>query len=189
LYKSFKQLRRCKAWKDTQHGGAFMLEVKLVKPRNTTRRDGTPSKPLEWHPHLHVIAQGSFVNIKLIQEEWHRITADSWLVDVRVLPRENDVAAYVSKYVTKGTSPEVWNHPEFAAEWIEASKGIRTCDTFGTWRGFGLTKPVAIATDWTRVGSLVELIRRCRQDEEIAWWILSTVRPPGDEWEDQLTSQ
>jgi hypothetical protein len=189
LYAAFKKLRRSELWKKSQVGGCFMLEVKLTTPKNETRRDGTKSKPHEWHPHLHVVTQGGWINLNELKNLWHQITSDSWCVDVRLLARENDVAAYVSKYVTKGTSPEVWRQPDFAAEWIEASRGVRSCATFGTWRGLKLTAPVAIAFDWIRVGSLVDLIRRSRSGEENALHILLSLRPPGQDVEDMLTAQ
>jgi hypothetical protein len=189
LYAAFKKMRRSTLWKKTQVGGCFMLEVKLVAPKNTTRRDGTPSKPLEWHPHLHVVSAGGWINIDELKNLWHEITGDSWCIDVRLLPRSNDVAGYISKYVTKGTSATVWQHPHLAAEWIKASKGVRTCATYGSWRGLRLTKAIAIATDWIRVGSLVELISRSRSCEENAFHILMSLRPPGQDSEELLTAQ
>jgi Replication protein len=189
LYRCFKNLRRRKPWSDTQRGGVVMLEVKLVKPKNAFRSSGEKSAELEWHPHLHVISEGCWIDIAQVKQLWNELTGGSWCVDVRSLPRGNDVAGYVCKYVTKGTSSEVWRSTDHAIEWIHASKGVRTCATFGSWRGLKLTAPIATATDWTFVGRLDDLIRRSRNGEEVACGILTSLRPPGDEWEDQVTSQ
>jgi hypothetical protein len=189
LYRSFKALRKTQVWRETQRGGCFMLEVKLVEPKNLVRADGTPSRPLEWHPHFHVVADGSWVSIEAIKNEWHRITGDSWCVDVRALPRSNDVAAYVTKYVTKGTSPEVWRHHEFAVEWIEASRGLRTCSTYGSWRGMKLTAPQESASDWVVEGNLHDLILQSRQGNQIAFDICMSLRPPAEIQEVLLTAE
>jgi hypothetical protein len=97
LYRSFKKLRGFKPWKKSQRGGAFILEVK---------HNGT-----HWHPHLHVISEGGFLDKDLLSKLWHRATGDSYIIDIRKLDRANDVAAYVAKYITKSTSESVWNDP------------------------------------------------------------------------------
>jgi len=134
LYRCFKKLRNTQVWRDTQLGGAVMLEVKLAKDKNAAGKQ-------RWHPHLHAVAEGKWIDNARLKHAWHEITGDSIVVDVRILPRDKDAANYVSKYVTKGTSTVVWHTQELADEWIKASKGIRFCSTFGTWRGFRLTAP------------------------------------------------
>jgi hypothetical protein len=39
---------------------------------------------------------------------WHKATGDSMIVDIRAIASGKDVVHYVCKYITKGTSPQVW---------------------------------------------------------------------------------
>lgn len=157
----------------------------------------------EWHPHLHIITGGNWIDHRLIREEWLRLTGDSHIINIKALPRTNDVGAYIAKYVTKGTSVEVWNHPEISAEWIEAIKGVRTCATFGDWRGIRLTDNVDSADDWKYIDTLDKMILRARTELNepgretdqsktqiaVATAILLTLRPPGDDAEEMLIAQ
>lgn len=175
LYACFKRLRRTPCWAESQTGGVCMLEVKLSNG--------------EWHPHLHVVVGGNWVHQDELREAWKEVTGDSFIVHIRALPRINDIGAYVAKYITKGTSVEVWQDPGRAAEWIKASKGVRMCNTFGDWRSLKLTAALESATDWTFVDRLETLIGRSRSGEDHAMHVLMSMRPPGNEAEEQLTQQ
>lgn len=151
LYRHFRVLRRSELWKKTQVGGAVMLECSLnVKG--------------EWHPHLHVISEGKYIRQDKLANEWMRLTDGSFKVDVRQISSGKDAAAYVSKYVTKGTVDEVWHNDDKAQEWILATKGLRSCGTFGSWRGFKLLKrdPASDVTDWQPVALLSKLCAGAR---------------------------
>lgn len=167
LTASFKNLRASKLWKLTQRGGCAILE---------TKHSGTA-----WHPHLHLICEGDYIAKADLSELWHECTGDSFIVDVRPLTNIADACHYLVKYVTKGTSPSVWNAPELAQEWIIASKGVRTANTFGCWRGFKLTKPTPGVKDWKVIDTLDALIAKARGGELAAQAILLTLRPPGRE--------
>lgn len=175
LYRSFKKIRREKCWAESQTGGVVMLEVKLSEGN--------------WHPHLHVISAGNYMAQDELREAWHRITGDSFIVDIRALNRSKDVGIYIAKYVTKGTSVAVWEDDSKASEWIAAIKGVRTCSTYGDWRGMQLTAPLETADDWILVDALDKLIGRARSDEAHAIQILLTLRPPGDEAEESTIAQ
>jgi hypothetical protein len=163
LYRSFKKLRSFKPWKKSQRGGAFILEVK---------HNGR-----HWHPHLHVISDGNFIDKELLSKLWHKATGDSYIIDIRQLSRTNDVAAYVAKYITKSTSDSVWNDPDRAQEWVIASKGVRTCATFGSWRGFALLKKMHQANDWQPEARLIVLLAREKNGDQVARDILNNLRP------------
>jgi hypothetical protein len=165
LFQAFKKLRSTKLWKASQVGGAFVLEVKWTGAA--------------WHPHLHVIAQGTFIDRQRLSEAWHEATGDSWVVDVRALAHDADACHYLTKYLTKGTNALVWQDPTRAQEWVIATKGVRTCNTYGTWRGFALATATPEASDWTPVFKLTDLIRRAVNGELAAQTILLTLRPPG----------
>lgn len=143
LYKSFKKLRGLPLWKASQVGGAFMLEVKRSKTG--------------WHPHLHIITQGNFIAQAELSNAWHRITGDSFIVDVQLIKEDRATAHYVTKYITKACNAEVWNDPSHAQEFVLAMKGIRTCATFGSWRKLRLTAVTETADDWQPLCSLDKL--------------------------------
>lgn len=151
LYAHFRKLRNSKLWKLTQRGGAVMLEVKLNN-RN------------EWHPHLHIISEGLHVNQARLANHWMEITDGSFKVDVRAINTSKDAAFYVAKYVSKGTNAEVWDNDDRAQEWITATKGLRTCNTFGTWRSYRLTarSETETFTDWKPVGLLTRITAQAR---------------------------
>jgi hypothetical protein len=167
LFSAFKTLRNTKEWKASQRGGAFTLEVKW---QEKTRR---------WHPHMHIIAEGEFLRQTTLAALWKKITKDSHVVDIRCLKDGNDAAHYVSKYVSKGTSDNVWKDTNASQEWITAMKGVRVCSTYGTWRGFKLMAKPKIAEDFKPVASLTSIIVAAAAGEEWAMGILLALRPPG----------
>lgn len=178
----WRKLRECKLWKTTQKGGCAILEVKLSEHLHES---GRPN----WHTHLHVIAEGGWMNQSALADAWLKITGDSHQVDIRALDRAEDCAAYVVKYVTKGTSPTVWADRSLAQEWLIASKGVRTCATYGSWRGHQLLKRPAKATDWQPVGRLTTLIQNARMGDESAARLLIVLRRPDEDWIDLITPQ
>ena len=168
LYESFKKLRNTKFWKESQNGGVAIVEIK---------RQANSGK---WHPHLHIISEGAFIRQAELSAQWQKITGDSKIVDIRALKSGDDAAHYVSKYITKGTSNDVWKDTNAAQEWVISTKGLRTCTTFGKWRGFKLLAIDKSTKDWAKVDSLVNLINRARSGEEHAANLLAILRPPGD---------
>lgn len=167
MYAWFKALRKLPVWKKTQIGGAVILEVKY-----------NPAKK-EWHPHLHIVTEGGWLPQDELARAWFQVTGHSDIVDVRALANHKDAAAYVAKYITKGTSPSVWDEPSTAQEWITASKGVRVANTYGGWRGFKLLGHENSATDWAPVCSLGGLFDAIARSERWAEDVLVNVRPPG----------
>lgn len=165
LVKSFRRLRASKWWKERAHGGAVTIEVKLSETG--------------WHPHLHIVLDSEWMNQDELSDAWNKATGGSFIVDVRALKDAHDAAFYVAKYVTKGTSPSVWADNATANEWISASKAVRMCSTFGTWRGFALTANGTDPGDWETEDTLDRLICRASEGDRVAADILLSLRPPG----------
>lgn len=164
LYKAFKKLRSTKLWKRTQKGGAAMLEVKWDAYKRY------------WHPHLHIVSEGDFINQWQLSEQWLLCTGDSMVVDVQLLRSDRDAAYYVAKYVTKGTSDSVWSDADAAQEWIAAIKGVRICFTYGVWKGVKLAQKPADPGDWKDLGRLDAIIARAKTGERAAQGILREIR-------------
>lgn len=180
LYKSFTKLRNMKCWLTTQRGGSCSLEVKW---NADTRR---------WHPHLHIIATGTYLDKHTLSEAWRTATNGSYIVDIRILKDAKEAAYYVGKYVAKGTNGEVWSDPNAAQEWIIATKGVRTCLTWGNWRGKKLTekrpwpvdaKPVAtfnallaaaLRAELWAVNALADITPMCDPEEVRSRYIMDT---------------
>lgn len=171
LYASFKKLRKYKIWSKSQRGGATMLEVKWSPVDHHGNDTDTP-----WHPHLHVICEGTWISQKELQAAWYAITTDSFRVDVRFVNSSKDAAHYVSKYISKGTNDGVWANADAAAEWIEASKGVRTCGTFGSWRGYKLLQNPTDEAEWVTVGTLSHIVTHAQAGEPWAVAILRDLK-------------
>lgn len=151
LYASFRKLRKDPVWADTQNGGVAICEVKWS------------AKTRQWHPHLHIVSEGKWVKQQALSDAWLRATGDSYIVDIKILKAAKDCAHYLSKYVTKGTSDEVWDDLPAAVEWITATKGLRNANTFGSWRGFRLMAAPPKKGEWKCVGTLVQVVNLARQ--------------------------
>lgn len=100
-------------------------------------------------------------------------------MDIKPLKDAKEAAHYVSKYVAKGTSAEVWNSDDLAMEFVTAMKGVRICSTFGSWRGFALMAHKPTAEDWTCVGTLNAIVAAWKKGEAWAAAIALSIRPPG----------
>jgi hypothetical protein len=160
LYKAFKKMRSYPEWKESQHGGAAMLEVKYDAPTGF------------WHPHLHLVSEGNFLHKRDLCAMWKQATGDSFIVDIRQMKDTKEVAHYVTKYISKGTSPSVWSIQSVAQEWIVATKGVRTMATYGTWRGFKLLAVKDDGLEWKPVASLISLYAGIEAGEEWAMRLL-----------------
>lgn len=164
LYASFRQMQRTKLWKKHVKGGVGFLEVKY-----SSRVEG-------WHPHFHVLVEGSYIEKTLLQSAWHDITGDSFVVDIRLVSAGKSVAHYVTKYASKPLNTSFLHQPLLLDEAIRALKGRRLCTTFGGWRGVLLVdKPDEDA--WVHLGPLSDWIRKAADGNEDARAILNQINP------------
>jgi hypothetical protein len=173
LYTSWRNLRKTKMFRESQHGGVAMLEVKL------NSRD-PESGIFNWHCHLHLVTEGGWLDQNQLSHAWFKVTGDSYIVHVTAVSDPRGASAYLTKYVTKGTSPAVWDDVELATEWMVAMRGVRSAATFGSWRGFKLLAKPKSATDWVFVGTLDQLISRARAGSDADARTLMALRRPND---------
>lgn len=153
LYRSFQAIRRRGIWKQRVTGGVALLELKW-----SNRGD-------RWHPHLHCLIEGGWIDRKRLQRAWHEITGDSFVVDIRRPPNMQSVTRYVTKYVSKPFNSTFVNEREHLDEAILALKGRKLLVTFGRWRGKQLTSVPHDGT-WEKVGDLMYIINRAAQGDE-----------------------
>lgn len=168
LYKSFSALRRRKIWQDAVSGGAAVLEL-----HHTGKANG-------WHPHLHIVAEAGFIPQKELAADWHAITRDSFVVDVRAITRTVSAARYVTKYLSKPLAKGIHERHGFLVEAVEALHGRKQVLTFGTWREFSLTETPDDDTEWVMVGELYALIDAGARGDDSARAILRAVKASVD---------
>lgn len=153
LRDSFTQLRKTVFWRSCVKGGAAFLEVKRSRRGH------------RWHPHLHIICHGSWISKQQLQDDWHAITGDSFIVDVGLIKSDRDVSRYITKYVTKGFDDRTFDNPEHLVEAILAMRGRKLCGAFGDWSKLRLLRvetdanwellcPLDEVADLARSGSL-----------------------------------
>ncbi len=147
LFSAFSSLRRVEPWKTSVLGGVAFLEITYSK------------RSCVWHPHLHCLVDGTWIDQHALKEAWLRITADSYIIDIRRPANKDSVARYAAKYASKPFNTTYVRNRDLLDEAIVALKGRRLCTTFGTWRGQILT---ATPDDgaWEHVASLDSVIAR-----------------------------
>lgn len=163
LINSFRRLRTTSLWRATTQGGVAFLELKLG-------RNGR-----EWHPHLHILCEGAYIRQSALAHEWHRITQDSYIVDIRRPKSQREVIYYVTKYAGKPMGQTLTYNAAKLATAIKELAARRLMTTFGTWRGFRLSKK-APAVDWIPVAPLARIIQLANAGLPWAVNLLATLR-------------
>jgi len=120
----FRKLRHTPAWKKAVTGGAYTLEI--------TRNEETGA----WHPHVHIIYDGEYLPVKLLQFLWHKITGGSSIVWISEVQDREGAARELAKYI--GKPQRVATFPDRQLiEYAYAVNGSRMLQTFGN--SYGLT--------------------------------------------------
>lgn len=166
LTQSFNALKRRDFW--TQHvvGGVMFTEIKIGRDNR-------------WHVHCHIMAEGSYISSQELSQQWHAVTGDSPVVDVRAVKDVKTAAGYIAKYGSKPCDRSVLFSPQRLIEAIAALRGTRLCTTFGEWRGHKLTAPPKDSSSegWAVVGSLNSLVTS-------DWWEAFQILKP--EWAERV---
>lgn len=107
LYACYRELRRHPSYKAHVWGGIATLEVE----RN--------AETGQWHPHLHILIDGSYWPHAQIKAAWHAVTGDSTIVHITKVPSRLKIARYVAKYASKPAKLHTWP-PAAVREFAEA---------------------------------------------------------------------
>jgi len=168
LYRCFATLRRRPMWMQCVNGGAAFLEIKRGE------RSGL------WHPHLHLIVTGTYIDQRALSKVWYAVTGDSSIVDVRAIADPQGRARYVTKYVTKPADSSVYESTEDLMMMMVVLRGRRLCLTWGTWRDVPLTPQFESEGDWSMLVNVESLARRARDDDRLAYglWLELIARWP-----------
>ena len=87
-----------------------------------------------WHPHLHMIALAECEpSAERLSREWHEITGDSFIVDVRPISQDDPVSGFIEvfKYAVKFSDQE----PADTVHAWETLRGKRLLASSGCFRG------------------------------------------------------
>lgn len=177
---SFRALRRRKYWTDRVTHGIWAVEV--------TRN----ARTMDWHVHLHCLLNATFLEKQWLSTEWHKITGDSFIVDIRKCDAK--AVKYVAKYAAKGlnydTVSETRKH-KTKREWkdiwhvAENMKGLRLMGTFANAEKL---KRAPDYEEFLLLGKVWELLNQVEQGEawvvDALWEALSAKpdrRPPSAE--------
>lgn len=164
LYKSFRRLRHVQYIAERLTGGCAFLEVTW---NGETRR---------WHPHLHLVAEGKFIEQRLLSDAWVKATGDSPVVDIRAIRDHRKIAQYITKYVSKGIDTNTIRDSDALCEAIRALHGRRLVLAFGTWARMKFVRTEALA-EWERVIDLDTLLSQLRSDPHAQPDVLTRLDP------------
>lgn len=165
LYTSFSTLRRRQSWRQHVTGGVAFLETKVSEKTGL------------WHVHLHMLIEGTFWEVREISREWHAVTGDSCIVDLRAVKDSANVASYVTKYVTKPADSSVYAQQEKLDELIVSLRGTRLALPFGTWRHLKLMEKMQLNVTWIPIASVCSLRSRASTgDVEAVRWLEAATR-------------
>ncbi len=139
LYAAFRKLVRRVYFKRNVTGGVWFFQLKLNP------------KTLLWHPHIHCLLSGNFLSHSILKDLWHKITGDSYIVDIRPVKDIESAATEVARYATSPADVTAMSL-DHALDVFYATKGRRICGTWGSARGLALRPtPQADADDWVKV--------------------------------------
>lgn len=163
LYKCFKKLRGRRFWKDRVRGGAAFLEITYNAETHG------------WHPHLHCMLDGLYLDLGILRKLWLAITGDSHQVKINLIRTRREVVSYVTKYATKPVPPSVVQSDGALDEALKALRHRRTILTFGTWRNWKLTDDPQ-ELDWTSYGHLDAIRYRATDGDLLCQNILDMMK-------------
>jgi hypothetical protein len=147
INRSFLAIRRRSWWKSHVSGGVSFIEIKLGKDNR-------------YHVHCHLIVEGNYMPVNELSDEWHAVTGDSPIVDVRAISNIDVVAGYVAKYGSKPIDRSIIFQPSRLIECIRALHGRRLATTFGSWKSLKLNQAPDESEPgtWQDVGSISEFL-------------------------------
>jgi hypothetical protein len=125
LYLDYRRLRHRKLWKTRVTGAIAFCEITWNVHSRT------------WHPHLHVLTLGRYIEQHALSREWLAVTGDSTIVDIRLVRNPEKAVTYVAKYATKTHTPAVEHEHHVYADLIRSLNGRRMLLASGectSWR-------------------------------------------------------
>lgn len=153
LYEAFKKLRRRPWIKKRLTGGVWFFQVK--KSDNDGR----------WHPHLHLLTDGRFIEHERICQIWKEVTHGSSVVDLKAVKDPKKAAEYVARYASAPCRLSDLSESD-AVEVVDSLHGRRICGTWGNGRDIKLApSKCPDAEDWEFLESFTAVIFKRRSSD------------------------
>lgn len=141
LYEFFRTFRRRSYLKKRITGGVWFFQIKKSKSDSM------------WHPHIHAVIDGDYLDQKKLSTLWSQITGGSYIVDVRPVKDKDNAVRHVARYAAKPSALADLDLDD-AVSLVAAMQGVRLVGTWGTARKISLrAKKPDDADKWFHVGS------------------------------------
>jgi len=147
LQDAFRRLRYRAYWKRNVFGGIWFLQV------HRSSHDGL------WHPHLHILLDGHYMEKHDLSALWDLVTFGSPVIDIRRVDNPEKAAEYVARYSARPAQLEKMSLGD-RVEMILALQGKRLSGAFGTAKCVTLTPPKTDdGCEWQRIGFYDQVIK------------------------------
>ncbi len=139
IYESFRKLRRRAFFERRISGGIWFFQLKFNKDTK------------QWHPHIHCLVAGKFLPHRELKKLWHKITGDSYVVDIRPVKDLEGCSNEVARYATSPADITAVDLDR-AIDLYYATKHRRICGSWGSARSITLKPtPLEDTGEWTKV--------------------------------------
>lgn len=162
LYQSYRRLRQRSLWKNATIGSIAVLQITL---NCETHR---------WHPHLHVIQHGRFIDYRTLTTAWKKASKGSTVIDIREVKSAQRASDYVTRYVARPLDDDPKIPLEKLREYVIATKGRRLLIAGGE-APLVLPEPPPDDHAWQHVDSLAGIIAAARLHSPRALLILESL--------------
>lgn len=140
IYQAFRSLRRTAFFKSKCSGGLWFFQICWNPKRH------------EWHPHLHCICTGKYMDYKRLRQIWLFYTQDSQVLDIRPIRDVKKVGDYVARYAARPS--ELAHLPNNQAyDLVSALYGRRIAGSWGDGRVISFRpKKIPDPENWEYLG-------------------------------------
>lgn len=159
LYDCFRKLRRRAYFQRLITGGVWFFQVRFNKQTE------------QWHPHIHCLVAGQFLPQARLKSLWHKITGDSYVVDIRPVRDVESCANEVARYATSPGDITTVSLGR-AIEIYDSTKHRRICGSWGSARSLILKPtPLEDTGEWTKVADFYFINVKKEFDPKVrAFW-------------------
>lgn len=139
IYACFRKLRRRALMQNRITGGIWFFQLKFNHDTE------------QWHPHIHCLVAGKFLPQNQLKTLWHKITGDSYVVDIRPVRDLDGCSKEVARYATSPADVTAVTLDR-ALEIFYATKHRRICGSWGSARTVTLKPtPLEDTGEWSKV--------------------------------------
>ncbi len=167
IYKAFQNLRKRALFKNLVTGGVWFFQLKF---NNDTQ---------QWHPHIHCLVAGGFLPHGALKTLWHKITGDSYVVDIRPVKDLDGCSNEVARYATSPADITAVTLQR-AIEIYHATKHRRICGSWASAKSLVLKPtPLEDTSEWTKVADFFFINVKKDYDPEckIFWQCFTQGKP------------